>query len=221
MNDKKNSLWGKCPGRYLFIVIFLFSFCISANAQVSVNAAYVHQEHTFNYQNGGLDSLIDNVDYMNGGMLGLTLNASFIGKVGIAPGAYLSFAQAKTMVSDTSDHPFTTSTVNLKVPFLLNFKVGIGEKSDFIFFAGPVFNVGLSKLKDYKNVADQYDLHCDMGATLGVGLQFHRIRLFVGYNIDMIDRDDFSLANKESVRKAWEGSTLFVGLGWTLGEMND
>lgn len=181
-------------------------------AQVSINAAYIHQEHTFNYQNGNLDSLLGHVDYMSGGMLGVSLNVPLLGDIGIAPGAYLSFSQAKTMVSDSAWN-FTTSSVNFKIPFYLNFKVSLGEHSDLLVFGGPVFNVGISKLSNFRNVADQVDLHTDMGGTVGVGVQFRHMRFYVGYNADMIDREDFSLANKESVKKAWEGSTIFVGVG--------
>jgi hypothetical protein len=193
---------------------------VTARSQVSINAAYVHQEHTFNYQNGTLDSLINHVDYMNGGMVGVSLNVPLIGEVGIAPGAYISIAQAKTLAADSNDHDFSTSTMTLKIPFYLNFKVALGEKTDLLIYGGPVFNVGISRLTNFRNVADQVDLHCDMGATLGAGVQFGRFRIYAGYNIDMIDRDDFSLANKESVKKAWEGSTLFVGLGVTLGSLD-
>ena len=86
-----------------------------------------------------------------------------------------------------------------------------------LVFGGPVFNVGLSSLANYKNVADQVDVHFDMGGTIGAGIQFYRFRIFAGYNIALIDREDFSLANKESVKKAWEGSTLFAGVGISLG----
>ena len=190
---------------------------ITSHAQLSINAAYIHQAHTFNYQNGNLDSLMGHLDYMNGGMVGVSLNAPLIGDIGIAPGAYLSFAQAKTLTSDTSS--FSVSNVTLKVPFYLNFKISLSDHADLLVFGGPVFNVGISKLADFRNVADQVDLHTDMGGTLGVGVQLSRFRFFVGYNIDMIDKEDFSLANKESIKKAWEGSTLFAGIGVSLGSV--
>ena len=200
-------------------VLFVMLFGVSASAQLSVNAAYISQQHTFNYQNGSLDSLLGHVDYMNGGMIGASLNAPLIGCVGIAPGAYLSFAQAKTIVTDSSLN-YSTSTITLKVPFYLNFKIELATNTDLMVFGGPVFNVGISRLANYRNVADQVDLHCDMGASIGAGIQFYRFRVFVGYNLNMIDRDDFSLANKQSVKKAWEGSTLFAGVGVSLGSFD-
>jgi hypothetical protein len=57
-----------------------------------------------------------------------------------------------------------------------------------------------------------------MGGTLGVGLQVGIFRIYVGYNVEMIDREDFSLANKQSVKKAWECSTLFAGVGISFGK---
>lgn len=187
----------------------------NAHAQLSINAAYIHQSHTFYYQKDAADGLFDNVDYLNGGMIGVSLNAPLLGRVGLAPGAYLSFASAKQTLSDTID--FSTSNINLKVPFYLNFKIPLSHSTNVLVFGGPVFNVGLSSLANYKNVADQVDVHFDMGGTIGAGIQFYRFRIFAGYNIALIDREDFSLANKESVKKAWEGSTLFAGVGISLG----
>lgn len=193
------------------------------SAQFSINAAYISQEHTFDYRNGILDSLIQEGLWLNGGMLGVSLNAPLIGKVGIAPGAYLSYAQAKQLISDTtgaSTNP-RTSTITLKVPFYLNYKIAVGQNADVLIFGGPVVNLGLSTLSNYSNVSTQMDAHFDMGATIGAGIQFYRVRLFVGYNLDLIDREDFTLADKQSVKKAWEGSTLFVGLGVSLGSRDD
>ena len=189
------------------------------SAQFSINAAYISQEHTFDYRNGILDSLTQEGLWLNGGMLGVSLNAPLIGKVGIAPGAYLSYAQAKQLISDTtgaSTNP-RTSTITLKVPFYLNYKIAVGRNADVLIFGGPVVNLGLSTLSNYSNVSTQMDAHFDMGATVGAGIQFYRFRIFAGYNIALIDREDFSLANKESVKKAWEGSTLFAGVGISLG----
>ena len=193
------------------------------SAQFSINAAYISQEHTFDYRNGILDSLTQEGLWLNGGMLGVSLNAPLIGKVGIAPGAYLSYAQVKQLISDTtgaSTNP-RTSTITLKVPFYLNYKIAVGQNADVLIFGGPVVNLGLSTLSNYSNVSTQMDAHFDMGATIGAGIQFYRVRLFVGYNIALIDREDFTLANMQSVKKAWEGSTLFVGLGISLGSRDD
>lgn len=208
----------------LIVLMVALLFSGRVTAQLSINAAYIHQEHTFNYQNGSLDSLLGHVDYMNGGMLGVSLNVTLLGDVGIAPGAYISFAQAQPLIGDTSwgngtpsSRKYNTSTFNIKFPFYLNFKISLSEHVDLLIFGGPVFNIGLSKLSGYKDVATQVTLHCDMGGTFGAGLQVGIFRLYVGYNVEMIDRDDFSLVNKQSVKKAWEGSTLFAGVGISLG----
>ena len=202
---------------FLAAIISIFGLQLSkTQAQTSINAAYIYQQHTFNYQNGTLDSLIGHVDFMSGGMLGLSQNVELFGLVGIAPGVYISFAEAKTMVVDSSLN-FSTSNINLKIPFYLNYTFGLSNHVGLTIFGGPVFNIGLSRLSNYKDVADQVDLHSDMGLSVGVGLQLSRFRIYVGYNADMIDRDDFSLANKQSVKKAWEGSTLFAGIGFSFG----
>ncbi len=199
-------------------LLVALSFAGESSAQLSINAAYIHQHHTFYYQKDLADGLFNNVDYLNGGMIGLSLNTELFGSVGLAPGAYLSFASAKQTLSDTIN--FSTSNINLKIPFYLNFKIPLSASADLLVFGGPVFNVGLSTLANYKNVATQMDAHFDMGGTIGAGIQIYRFRFFAGYNIGLIDREDFSLANKESVKKAWEGSTLFAGVGVSLGHMD-
>lgn len=204
-------------------VLLFMAVVGTSRAQLSINVAYVGQEHTFDYRNGILDSLNQEGLWLNGGMLGVSLNAPLLGNVGIAPGAYLSYAQAKQLIVDTSGNSTNpkTSTITLKVPFYLNYKIPIGVNSDVLLFGGPVFNLGLSTLSDYSNVSTQMDAHFDMGATIGAGIQFYRFRIYAGYNIDLIDREDFTLADKQSVKKAWEGSTLFVGVGLSLGDRDD
>lgn len=206
----------------LGVVVLMAAFG-RVGAQFSINAAFISQEHTFDYRNGTLDSLTQEGLWLKGGMVGVSLNANLIGRVGIAPGAYISYAQAKDMITDNTGNSTNpkTSTITLKVPFYLNYKIPLGLSSDVLIFGGPVFNLGLSSLSDYSNVSTQMDAHFDMGGTVGAGIQFYRVRFFLGYNINLIDREDFSLANKQAVKKAWEGSSLFVGLGISLGERTD
>lgn len=188
-------------------------------AQVSVNVAYVYQEHTFAYRNGMIDSLRQDGAWMKGGMAGLSLTVPFIGRVGITPGIYLTFAQLNEQMGDSLSgitNP-TTSNLNIKMPFFFSYSHPLSMSTDLIVFGGPVFNLGLSSLANYRNTGTQIDAHFDMGGTVAVGIQFHRVRVFLGYNASLIDRDDFDLANKQSLQKAWEGSTLFVGAGLSLG----
>lgn len=191
------------------------------SAQTGIAAGYLSQQHTFNYK-GSLDSLgtlMESDAWLKGGFLGLTQSVPLFGKIGITPGAFVSFAQIKQALSDTSE--FTTSSFMLKVPFLLDYARELGPNSKLFVFAGPVFNVALSTLANFKTVGDQMDIHFDMGGMIGAGIQFYRVRIFAGYNVGLIDRDEFSLANKESVSKAWEGSSFFAGLGVSLGSRRD
>ena len=204
----------------LAVAIIMFS-ASKASAQISVNAAYIYQSHTFNYGDKDAVNALKDTMNLNGAMVGLTLNVPLIGSVGIAPGAYLTYAQAKKAVKENNSN-YTTSNINLKMPFYLNFKIALGVNSDIIIFGGPVFNVGLSTLANYVNpdsgneVAAQRDLHFDMGGTVGAGIQFYRFRIYAGYNAALIDYEGFK-ADKESMKKAWEGSTLFAGIGISLG----
>ncbi len=193
---------------------------VRLSAQVSVNVGYINQEHTFAYQNGTLDSLRQDGVWMKGAIAGLSSTVPFIGRISITPGVYVSFAQLNEQIGDSLrgfTNP-TTSNINLKMPFFLSYKIPLGSGFTLLLFGGPVFNMGISSLANYRNVGTQLDAHFDMGGSVAVGLQFYRLRVFMGYNASLIDRDDFSLANKESLQKAWEGSSFFMGLGLSLGE---
>lgn len=204
--------------RRLFVFLF-FVALLSVNrvsAQLGINAGYLSQQHTFNYQNGILDSLSQENVWLNGGFLGLTQSVPLIGKIGITPGVFASYAQIKESLSDTSNS-FTTSSFMLKIPCLLDYEFPLGLNSEVFVFAGPVFDMALSFLSDFSTVSRQADLHFDMSGCLGAGIQFYRVRLYVGYNMGLIDRSEFSLANKQSISKAWAGSSFFAGLGVGLG----
>lgn len=200
-------------------ILILFSAMMPAvrlSAQAGIAAGFLSQQHTFNYQNGTLDSLSQENVWLNGGFLGLTQSVPLVGKVGITPGVFAGYAQIKEAIADTLND-FTTSSFMVKIPCLLDYEFTLSPNAEVFVFAGPVFDVALSFLSDFKRVDRQADLHFDMSGSLGVGIQFYRIRLFMGYNIGLIDRDDFSLADKESISKAWGGSSFFAGLGVSLG----
>ena len=204
-------------------VLLLFAALFTVNrvsAQTGIAAGFLGQQHTFNYQNGILDSLSQENVWLKGGFLGLTQSVPLIGKIGITPGVFAGYAQLKEAIVDTMNN-FTTSSFMVKMPCLLDYEFFLGPNADVFVFAGPVFNVALSFLSDYKSVDRQADLHFDMSGSVGVGIQFYRVRLFVGYNIGLIDRDDFSLADKQSISKAWEGSSFFAGLGVSLGSRDN
>lgn len=203
------------------IVFVLFFFVASfmvgrVAAQPGIAAGFISQQHTFNYRNGMLDSLFQEGVWLRGGYFGVTQTVPLFRKIGITPGLFASYAQLKETISDTLND-FTTSSFMLKMPFIFDYSRVTGPNSKAFVFVGPVFNVALSSLTNFKSVGNQIDFHFDMGGCVGAGIQFYRVRLFMGYNIDLIDRDDFSLADKESVSKAWEGSSFFAGMGVSLG----
>lgn len=204
--------------------ILIFSAALfavnSVSAQAGIAAGFLSQQHTFNYQNGILDSLNQEKAWLKGGFLGLTQSVPLVGKIGITTGVFAGYGQIKDALTDTTSE-FTTSSFMVKVPTLFDYEFSLGPNADVFVFAGPVFNVALSFLSDFNSVDRQTDLHFDMGGTIGAGIQFYRVRLFAGYNIGLIDRDDFSLADKQSISKAWEGSSFFAGLGVSLGSRDN
>lgn len=186
-------------------------FPTRAQAQLSINAGYILQEHSFNIGSGTLASPVSQEDkWMNGGFAGVSFNMPMVGSLSLAPGAYVSFAQMKRALDDGSEP--TTSDFALKMPFLLNVTFG-----KVFVFGGPVFNMSLSTIRNLATVNNSSDLHFDMGFNAGVGAQFGIFHIYTGFNIGLIDHDNFDYASTEAYTAAWEGSTFMVGIGFDLG----
>ncbi|MBR1549612.1 MAG: hypothetical protein IJ634_03150 [Bacteroidales bacterium] len=195
----------------VFALAGTFVFPQRAQAQLSINAGYILQEHSFNLGNGTLATQVSQEDnWMHGGFAGVSLNVPMIGNLSLAPGAYLNFAQMKRTLDDGSEP--TTSDFAFKVPFHFNFSFG-----KVFVFAGPVFNMSLSTIRNLATVNNSSDLHFDMGFNAGVGAQFGIFHIYTGFNIGLIDHQNFNYASTEAYTAAWEGSTFMAGIGFDLG----
>ena len=150
--------------------------------------------------------------WMHGGFVGISQNLPMFANVSMAPGAYVSLSQMK-QVADGDVNVSTTSDFSLKLPFLMNLKF------DKVFvFGGPVFNVSLSTIKNLSSVANTSDIHFDMSATVGAGVMLGLFHLYAGFNYALIDHTNFNYSSTEAYTAAWEGSTIIVGLGFSLSK---
>lgn len=192
-------------------------FAGHASAQVIINAGYLTQEHNVNLGTQGQQLVQDKTAWMQGGFLGITQNLPMFANISLAPGVYVSFSQLDDIrlvaanggaAADTSA---TASAISLKIPFFFNLKFG-----KFFIYGGPTFNVALSSLSNLQSVQNTSDVHYDMGAAIGAGLRFGAFRIYAGYNAGLIDRENFDFSNQQAWTEAWEGSTLFAGIGLRL-----
>ena len=190
---------------------------LHSNAQISINAGYISQQHNLNFSSL-TQEFKQKEERMNGFFLGATLNIPLIGRLSIAPGAYLSYAHMR-QVLERGFNPSTTSAA-IKVPMFACFNFPLGGGTKIFIFAGPTFNIGFSSISNMTQSGNTRDLYFDLGGAIGAGAQFGRIRAFLGYNANYIDRDNFNYKSRESYIEAWQGSTLFIGLGLSLGKNN-
>jgi hypothetical protein len=197
-------------------VVMLFAG--RATAQISIQAGYLTQEHNVNFSAQGQQLMQDQAAWMQGGFIGLTQNLPMFANIALAPGLYVSFSQLDDIrlvttdgIAGTSDSSATASAISIKVPFFFNLKFG-----KFFDFGGPTFNVALSTLTNLQSIQNTSDLHYDMGAAVGAGVSFGPFRIYGGYNAGLIDRSKFDYSSSEAWTEAWEGSTVFAGIGLRL-----
>lgn len=191
-----------------------------ATAQISINAGYMAQEHNVNFCAQGQELVQDKAAWMQGGFVGVTQNLPMFANLALAPGVYLSFSQVQNMMLVNADSTSTVktdtsasaSTMALKVPFLFNARFG-----RFFVFGGPTFNVSLSTVNNMQSIPNLItDPTFDMGASIGAGVLLGAFRFYVGFNAALIDREHFDYRNGEAWNEAWEGSTIFAGIGLRL-----
>ena len=183
-----------------------------AKAQISINAGYMSQQHKVS-----VTSLTDEFKQdtsLNGGFLGLTYNLPLFAGLSLAPGAYVGYSSV-TQAVENGDFDATTTDISLKVPVLVNLKIDLGSM-DLLVFAGPTFDIGVSTIANYSAEADDInEFHKNMGGTVGAGLQFGLLRLFIGYNAAILG-DDFDITSTDDLSQAFAGSNFFAGLGLRL-----
>ena len=191
-----------------------------ASAQISIQAGYLAQQHNVNIQSEGQQLMQDKAAWMQGGFIGVTQNLPMFANISLAPGAYISFSQVQDMMLFNRDSlsamfgdssSVSASSISLKIPFLFNLRFG-----RFFIFGGPTFNVSLSTVSNLQSINDIMKAHYDMGAAVGAGVRLGSFRIYAGYNAGLIDREHFDYSDREAWSEAWEGSTLFAGVGLRL-----
>jgi len=120
------------------IVILIAGLALlgAAQAQVSVNAGYSDARIKASGQRA----------YWQGGAFGgLTYNVALGSHLGIAPGAYLNFAESS---GNTNDGYTVTNSryreISADIPLHLTFRVDVAEGASIYAFAGPELNCGIS-----------------------------------------------------------------------------
>ena len=138
------------------------------------------------------------------------------------------------------DTEVKTTMMDLNIPILLNYKMMLTDDLGIFAFAGPNIQLGLSaktvttvttsgapiaalngtattenNLYAKDNGENQADLTTfDLGVMVGVGAMYQNIRLQVGYNMGMMDRDPYQEQSGEKFTTKF--NQFFVGLGYAF-----
>lgn len=132
-----------------------------------------------------------------------------------------------------------TTMKDINLPILFNYKYCISDDLSLFAFAGPNIQVGISALVKqtiktsgypdrYMNGTHHGKLELyepfegggagftrfDVGAMVGLGVQYKHIRLEAGYNMGLLERTRSKDRNGEVLR--WNFNLLFVGVGYTF-----
>ena len=193
-----------------------------ANAQLGINVGFAPQTYKATVTSGSTSST--NTMNLNGFFAGVNYNINLTGDLGVSLGVNYRInmgSEETTVLGVTAKDTYNQSLVD--VPILFNYGLKLSDALKLSVFAGPTINFALSgKTTSTYTVlgtetttetdwyGDNTDMKkLDLGATVGVNLQYNGIRFFGGYNLGLLNTyDDDNVTRK--------GSNWFIGLGYSL-----
>lgn len=193
-----------------------------ANAQLGINVGFAPQTYKTTVTSGSTSST--NTMNLNGFFAGVNYNINLTGDLGVSLGVNYRMnmgSEETTVLGVTAKDTYNQSLVD--VPILFNYGLKLSDALKLSVFAGPTINFALSgKTTSTYTVlgtetttetdwyGDNTDMKkLDLGATVGVNLQYNGIRFFGGYNLGLLNTyDDDNVTRK--------GSNWFIGLGYSL-----
>lgn len=168
-------------------------FGAQAFAQTAVNAGYLNSTFPSKYY-----SHFKNRDDMNGFYAGASRNIPMVAGVGVEPGVNLEMLFGSK---------YNTTEAYLQVPVMFNYGIELMPDCRLFAFAGPTLSLGLissvkSKNGTSQNIYKHDESYSRFDVMLGGGIGFdiNRIRIKVGYNAGILDRDlsrDITLRRSE------------------------
>lgn len=195
-----------------------------ANAQLSINAGFASQAKTFTGSVPVFGTYTDRDTNMTGFFLGVSYNLPITGGLSVAPGIYYQNLSHGT-TTDVIIGTLHTSSVEqaVAIPILFNYGIDLSDGVKLFGFLGPNVTYGLTKTftawmgdtKPEDPTSDYYagdsPSHSQLNVfgTIGAGLQYHSLRLQLGYQMGFMDRT-------KSDNTTEKVNNFFVGLGYAL-----
>lgn len=167
-----------------------FKTCLVAIALlIGVNTYAQDQPITFGVKAGvnlsNLSGDVDGTDAKIGFNAGVTLDYGFTPDVYLLTGLQLT---TKGFKAGSGDNKFTSNLMYLQLPVHVGYKLTVAEATKIVFHAGPYAAYGIGgKTEGVKSFQDGAYKKFDFGVGLGVGAEFGKIGVDLGY--------DFGLAN--------------------------
>lgn len=165
-----------------------------AFAQTAVNVGYLSSTSTVKVGNSKTSG------DMNGFYAGASRNIPLVAGLGVEPGVNLEmlFASSKKSIFAGS-----TTEAYVQVPVMLNYGIELMPDCRLFAFAGPSLSLGVlssskvsaggASVKQNNYDADNYG-RFDVMLGGGVGFDINNIRVKVGYNAGMLDRNSGNAA---------------------------
>lgn len=197
-------------------------FAGMASAQLGLNLGFAPQTYKSTVTSGSTSST--NTLNLNGFFVGVNYNINLTGDLGVSLGVNYRMnmgSEETTVLGVTAKDTYNQNLVD--VPILFNYGLKLSDALKLSVFAGPTINFALSGKTtstytllgtETTTETDWYGDNTDMkkldlGATVGVNLQYNGVRFFGGYNLGLLNTyDDDNVTRK--------GSNWFIGLGYSL-----
>lgn len=186
--------------KVLSLVAAIMLLGTTAMAQATVGIGYLTPNH------------IATEDALNGFYVGLDYNIQLAGNFGVAPGVYYSNSTKTSsngigsgIFSAKGDFKYKEQYISVPVNF--NYRLPLADDFAIALYAGPTFSYGISSTLDSEgsltiagiqlgadNRGNLYDNdnYKPFDVMLGGGVAFdylNQLRLSLGYNYGMLDRD--------------------------------
>ncbi len=187
----------------LIVTLTALVIGLSAQAQWLPGAGYIHTIDT--YKNTSGSSNVN--DHLNGFYLGASYNLAITNVLGLAPGAYLTFAGQSNaesqgigqIISGTVASHYTEVAFN--VPLHLTFQAPLGDEAKIFAYGGPAVQLGLMSRTTYHGSISIGGIHYSEGDAVnhynsengtlnrfkalvggGLGAQFGDLTFVLGYD---------------------------------------
>ena len=199
-------------------------FAGMASAQVSINAGLATQAKTFTGNVPVFGTYTDRDTNMTGFFLGVSYNLPITGGLSVAPGIYYQRLGHNTS-TDMAITTLHTKSIEqaVAIPILFNYGFELSDGVKLFGFVGPNVTYGLTKTftawlgdnepedptTDYYGGDNPSHSQLNVFGTIGAGLQYHSLRLQLGYQMGFMDRT-------KSENTTEKVNNFFVGVGYAL-----